>query len=101
MMCDWLARAATENQLIAGVIGAAWSVIVEFIPTWKDLPFEKKRWVMLGLCVAVPVIALYLGAYAFMCVGMVVTAESLGLAIAQGAAAFAASQVMHLWIRKQ
>ena len=102
MMCDWLARAATENQLIAGIVGALWSAIVEYaIPGWKDVSFERKRWIVLALCLAVPLVALVAGAYGFACADMAVTPSSVVLAITQGGIAFSVSQMAHLRLKKR
>ena len=101
MICTWLLGLTTDNAILAGVIGAVVGLVAEFWPGWNDLPFETKRWVILGLCLVFPIGALLMGAYIFFCEGIVVTAASLVQAIMVGCLAFAASQVMHLWIRNR
>jgi len=101
MICGWLLSLATDNVVLAGAIGAVISVLAEFWPGWADLAFEVKRWVMLLLCLGVPVGALALGVFVFACAGMVFTAGTVIQAIAIGCAAFAGSQIMHIWTRKK
>jgi hypothetical protein len=100
MLCNWLLSLATDNVVLAALIGSIISVLAEFWPGWDSLTFEMKRWVILGLCLGVPIAALLLGVYALACAGMVLTAATFAQAVAIGCAAFAASQVVHAKLRK-
>ena len=101
MWCTWLLSLATDNVILAGVIGTAVSVIAEFWSGWNDLPFETKRWLVLAICLAFPIGSLLLGVFVFACAGMVLTAASFVQALFVGCLAFSTSQIVHLWMRKK
>lgn len=98
-MCEWLLRLAGENLAVSAFVGALWSFIVEMFPAFANLSYVAKRWLMFGLCLAVPVLALVVAAYGLACSGAALTVDSLAVAVAAGCAAFATSQIAHL--RKQ
>ena len=101
MFCDWFVKASVEAVFVNSVVGAVLSLIAEMWPWYGNLPKETKRWVMLALCMVVPVMALLLGVYWAGCEGMAITPDTLALAIATGSAAFGSSQAVHNKLRKK
>lgn len=57
---DFVAALQTPN-LIAVVVGALWSVIVEYFPAWTTLDPKWKRAVFFGLSLLVPVLGAAIG----------------------------------------
>lgn len=95
-VCDWLLKLSGESIALSAFIGALWSFIVEMFPKFAELSYTAKRWIMLALCLGVPIVALLVAVYGLACVGVVLDVDTLAKAIAAGCAAFAASQVAHL-----
>jgi len=91
-ICENVMKAAVDSIVVAGIVGAAISLIMEMWPGWEDWPEERRFWMILALCMAVPQVALWGGVYALVCEGMAITAQTVHAAIAAGAAAFTASQ---------
>lgn len=94
-MCEWLIRLAGENLAVSAFVGAVWSFVVEMFPQFDLLPPAVKRWVMLALCLASPLLALILAANVFGC-AILVNANTIAAALAAGMAAFMGSQVAHI-----
>ena len=95
-VCNWLLSLSGENLAVASVVGALWSFIVEMFPRFAELSYVTKRWIMLALCLGVPVVALLVAVYGLACADAVLSVDTLATAIAAGCAAFAASQIAHL-----
>jgi len=95
-ICPTLLRLASEDIAIAAFVGALWSFLVEAIPAFQALSFAAKRWVVLGLCLGTPLLAL--GLSAWMC-AIAIDAAAVVCSIAAGCLAFTVSQVAHLRTR--
>lgn len=95
-MCSWLVGIMVDNLAVAAFVGAVWSFIVEMFPGFANLTAVGKRWLMLVLCLGVPVVALLIAAFGLSCDGVVFGADALGRALVAGATAFLASQVAHI-----
>ena len=95
-MCNWLIGVMAENLKVAAFVGALWSFIVEMFPAFGELSPAVKRWVMLALCMAVPVLALVVAAFGLRCPDVMFGADALGKALAAGAVAFMGSQLAHI-----
>ena len=99
MICSSLIGLASQSPAVAALVGAAISILVEFWDKWEGLAHDVKRWIVLIMCLSVPLVSLFLGVSVFACAGMVFTADTFVTAIAIGCEAFAASQITHLYIR--
>ncbi len=95
-MCNWLVGIMADNLAVAAFVGAVWSFIVEMFPGFVNLGAAAKRWIMLALCVGVPIVALFIAVYGLNCPEAAMNANMVGRAIAAGATAFLASQVAHV-----
>ena len=95
-LCGWLLQLAGENLAVSAFVGALWSFIVDMFPQFVDMSYAAKRWIVFGLCLGVPVLALVVAAYGLSCVGAVLTVETIAQALAAGCAAFAGSQIADL-----
>jgi len=95
-MCSWLLGIMVDNLAVAAFVGALWSFIVEMFPAFATLSAVAKRWLMLGLCLVVPVGALLIASFGLQCAGAIFGADALGRAIVAGATAFMAAQVAHI-----
>jgi len=95
-MCGWLVSIMADNLAVAAFVGAVWSFIVEMLPEFNGLNAAGKRWIMLGLCLVVPVGALVLASSGMHCPDTVFGADAIGKALAAGATAFVGSQLAHI-----
>jgi alkylhydroperoxidase/carboxymuconolactone decarboxylase family protein YurZ len=91
--CKFLDYAKTAEGIVAIVFGVAMSYILDVFPRFDALSAKAKRYIVLALCVALPVVALLL-AWGTACIPGV-TGEDVWQAVMAGGVAFAASQFAH------
>ena len=91
--CKALEFARTTEGIAAILFGVLLSYIVELFPKWEGLDGKVKRFVILGLCLVLPVGAL-LAAWASAC-AEIPTGEDVWQAVLAGMLAFGASTFAH------
>jgi len=79
---------------INAAVGVLLSILLEYLPGWESKAPKLKRPIVLGLCLAVPLLATLVLAQ----LGQVAASEldTWWLAIMAGATAFSTSQLAHL-----
>jgi len=96
MLCNWLLNLIVSNIAVGALIGAVWSFVVEMWPQFENMPPTVKRWVVFGLCMAVPLVAMVVASFALSCPGAEFSIDLLAQALGTGLAAFAGSQIAHI-----
>lgn len=91
--CDFLAFVRTVEGVAAAVFGIGLSYLVEAWPQFEALSARAKRYVVMAICVAIPLLALVL-AWLTGCNAQP-AGEDVWQAVLAGALAFGASQFAH------
>lgn len=91
--CDFLAFARSVEGVAAAVFGIGLSYLVEAWPQFEALSARAKRYVVMAICVAIPLLALAL-AWLTGCTAQP-SGEDVWQAVLAGALAFGASQFAH------
>ena len=91
--CKALEYAKTVEGILAIVFGVGMSYLLDVFPKFEELDAKAKRYIVMGICVAVPVAALLLS-WATKCIPTL-TGEDIWQAVMAGGLAFGASQFAH------
>jgi len=91
--CDFLAFVRTVEGVAAAVFGVGLSYLLDVWPGFEALSPKAKRFTVMGICVAVPLLALGL-AWITGCAARP-SGEDLWQAVLAGFLAFGASQFAH------
>ena len=91
--CDFLAFVRTVEGVAAAVFGIGLSYLVEAWPQFEALSARAKRYVVMAICVGVPLLALTL-AWLTGCTAQP-SGEDVWQAVLAGFLAFGASQFAH------
>jgi len=92
-LCEALLLIGTA-VFIQTAAGAFIAALVEYWPAWEGLPPKWKRPIIFGFCLAVPLVSLVVRVA--LC-GSVLNEDTVYLAAAAGAFAFAGSQFAHIY----
>lgn len=90
--CEFLDFLRSVQGLTVAVFGIGLSYLVELWPAFETLSERVKRYVIMGICVGVPVLALLLAAVTC---DVVLDGEAVWQAVMAGGIAFGASQFAH------